>query len=572
MATFTNELQETRFKRELELLEDLKNTFTITAKKSSLGYTVQISMENQSFFGFDSKSLVFEIHLHGKFPLQQPKVMLETVIGFPSIADGRDLLEDIIRRKWDSSITAYEIINLLVNFISSSQNQISLIGKYHLGHPYFLDSWEVKESMGAFPCIEVDPLNPKFNRERAIVITHTMVLQFDINPHLNNVGHLIFWATLQSIEAISKSKIDPDRLNIQWKRCGKIQGFCQQFRVFKSKELVELILSNVEKLGVSIKKEKPKTPTLQEEDVNVNSLERINVKEILEKINETEKDIENGIYKDKINSLISLYQQATEYFSALNDPQFDIYLQKMLALFKNEQYMKILREDEEVEKKEENSEKDEEVKEQVGDSSNEDLIKQENSKNNEETDANEVINEEKSEKETAEALNKDLESVSQQEVTETMEAPQEFSPQVIEADLQNGNVDSILEDVIKATEAIIFENIEISTDENSTIKNQNELIIDASLESLHETLSEETKEKILIEENKESNLAEESEESNFIETEIISAEPENSLTEPENNVIEPDKLDNVQNLEQEEYKLQSINIKSITYYAEDNRI
>lgn len=69
--------------------------------------------------------------------------------------------------------------------------------------------------MGVFPCIEVDPLNPKYLRERAIVITDCMLLEFDINPFLVNVGHLIFHAKLCSISNISKSKLDPDRLNFE---------------------------------------------------------------------------------------------------------------------------------------------------------------------------------------------------------------------------------------------------------------------------------------------------------------------------------------------------------------------
>lgn len=117
--------------------------------------------------------------------------------------------------------------------------------------------------------------------------------------------------------------------------------------MFSSNEMISLILQNIEKLGFNVKKEiKPRKMTLQEEDVNSDSVQKVKIKEIMVAINELEYNLEKG-HKEKteINFLINLYQQATEYFSAVNDPQFDTYLQRMLGLFKNDEYMKILRED-----------------------------------------------------------------------------------------------------------------------------------------------------------------------------------------------------------------------------------
>ena len=45
------------------------------------------------------KELQFDLYLEGKYPFQAPKLLFESVISFPSVSDGRDLLSEILKQK-----------------------------------------------------------------------------------------------------------------------------------------------------------------------------------------------------------------------------------------------------------------------------------------------------------------------------------------------------------------------------------------------------------------------------------------------------------------------------------------
>ena len=65
---------------------------------------------------------LFDIYLEGRFPFDPPRICCESVEEFPSIADGRDLVFEVIQRNWVPSISAAEIVGLLPDPISLPRN------------------------------------------------------------------------------------------------------------------------------------------------------------------------------------------------------------------------------------------------------------------------------------------------------------------------------------------------------------------------------------------------------------------------------------------------------------------
>lgn len=108
----------------------------------------------------------------------------------------------------------------------------------------------------------------------------------------------------------------------------------QKFSFTESSECIQLITQNIQRVSKLVTKQVRKT--LKEEDVNPEHLNQTHISEILNSVNETETNFHKVINSDNINKLLSLYQQVIEYYSAVNNPDFEIYLNKMHELLSNE--------------------------------------------------------------------------------------------------------------------------------------------------------------------------------------------------------------------------------------------
>jgi hypothetical protein len=99
------------------------------------------------------------------------------------------------------------------------------IGTHHLGHPMLLSFWEGKERTASYNCVELDPGNDAFRKDRTIVITPLVLIELERTPKFTNFGHLICWATLTSLANIKRSKSEPNRLILTWKNTETSPGF-----------------------------------------------------------------------------------------------------------------------------------------------------------------------------------------------------------------------------------------------------------------------------------------------------------------------------------------------------------
>lgn len=158
---------------------------------------IRVDLSSEILEGIYKEPVSFDIHLEGKYPFQSPKLLCETVIGYPSVADGRDLLHDVTNRKWTPNITALEIIRALPMFVANLVNltgqkiQTLELGKFHLGYPMYLETWDRKEAMGCFYGYELDLKDPRISKERIVIVSHTVILQLDVSTDYPGIGHLL---------------------------------------------------------------------------------------------------------------------------------------------------------------------------------------------------------------------------------------------------------------------------------------------------------------------------------------------------------------------------------------------
>ena len=293
------------------------------------------------------KETSFDLYMEGKYPFQAPKLLSETVSSFPSVSDGRDLLPEILKQKWTPSITSSEIIGMIPAFYTNTllpvqadlQNQD--FGRFHLGGPYYMETWDRKEGMASYYCTENDIKNQKFVKERAIVVTHTAILILELNQKHPGIGYLMSWATLQSLNTIKRSRSEPERITFEWKKIEDNPAYSQQFKIPQANELIDLLSRNMQRIGAVVKRQ-GNTSVFSEDEVTGKAIKSMNINEILAAIEVYEDNFESNMNILMVNSLLELYQQAIEYFAAVSNSQYSIFLQRMHMLLANETVMNLL--------------------------------------------------------------------------------------------------------------------------------------------------------------------------------------------------------------------------------------
>lgn len=161
----------------------------------------------------------------------------------PSIADGRDILLDILNKKWEISITLFEIISNIPTFIVFLLSRIQIqktqyyeetkkyknkiYGKFHIGEKYDINDWMTMSSSGIFlfilfhkavyQCQEFpsDDLPP---RQLYMVVSESAFLLLQPDEKRKNQCVLIIYATLYSLQKIERDLDTPNKIIFYWHR------------------------------------------------------------------------------------------------------------------------------------------------------------------------------------------------------------------------------------------------------------------------------------------------------------------------------------------------------------------
>lgn len=324
---------------ELQLLETFPAEYTFARRETPFGLIVTVELSRRLYEEAARQlgDVVFEVHLEGKFPFAPPVLCCVTHFTRPTIADGRDLLQHVIRSTWSPSYTISSLVSELPGLVRSCATQgprcALEMGTYPLEAPLSLSTWEGLDSMSLFPCKELDS-----DESRLLVITETALLLLTQPPKYLNIGLPTFFLPLLSLSDIRRQRKSPTKLTFEWSVTGQTQSLA--LLVKESDRCLTLISNNVSALK--------RIPTvdsgslLNEEDVTKKALRKIPINEVLQAIAVYESNFDDQLNVEMVNSLLGLYQQAIEYFSGVGDPRYDEFLDRMHVILSKDEVLAVL--------------------------------------------------------------------------------------------------------------------------------------------------------------------------------------------------------------------------------------
>ena len=156
---------------------------------------------------------MFVLHLTHNFPINSPRLFCLTSLSHLGIeiCDGRDILEEVLSKKWENQVTLKEIILKLPKFmkkILNLKNNKLFLGKFLLESEYEYNMLS-KVPHYYFDFVE-EVINKKANKtaKRLLMITNLFFLVFEYKDgyFTYNEVKLLFWASIMSIYGMQKNE------------------------------------------------------------------------------------------------------------------------------------------------------------------------------------------------------------------------------------------------------------------------------------------------------------------------------------------------------------------------------
>ena len=159
--------------------------------------------------------LLFILHLIHNFPINPPKLFCLSSLSHIGIelCDGKDILEEVLLKKWNSKLLATEIVTKIPLFIDKilkiEQNEL-FIGKYWLNYEYDYN-FLLKVPHQYFNKTEqIINKKLKISEKRFLMITSLFFLLFAYEVGYFNYNNLklILWGSLFSIYGIKRNELN----------------------------------------------------------------------------------------------------------------------------------------------------------------------------------------------------------------------------------------------------------------------------------------------------------------------------------------------------------------------------
>ena len=151
-------------------------------------------------------------------------------------------------------------------------------------------------------------------------------------------AYLLSALPITSLDSCSFSHSEPHQITFNYR-----SGLSQLLSVNEAVGCVDLISSNLFRLGVQRQRQVVHPiPTLGEEEVSRSAVSKVKIEAILVEIGRLEGEVAVSAKLETVNRLMKLIQQAIEYFSAMDDPKHEEYLEKIHTLLGSDSVQKLL--------------------------------------------------------------------------------------------------------------------------------------------------------------------------------------------------------------------------------------
>ena len=331
---------------ESQLINNSQLLLSITIDKSLINF--------QQFQPLDV--VRFVLLLKPTYPKIPPLLYCITRFCIPELCDGRDFLEDALQMKWDpESCFLKLIISQIPSFIErylSYYNNNDGIGDRKMFGKYYLDSIYELTIIKYIPYLYFDVISEVVGNDgtninledRKMLITDNFVLLF-CNKSLYELDQLrlIFIGPITSLIHI-RQFIKDGIVLLKWMVRGKEIAnnniFQMELRTPDGDYIVDTLIDNLSKRSIQFKVTNKIGSNIKREG----SVPMIEINLVEEEIKHLENKINNkeDITKESISVLVNLYEKAIQYYSALNDMRFEVYIKKLHNIYSNNEYTSLL--------------------------------------------------------------------------------------------------------------------------------------------------------------------------------------------------------------------------------------
>lgn len=297
----------------------------------------------------------FLLKITMKYPDEEPELYCVTKFSYPHIADGRNLIDEVLKSKWNNDTYNLDlIINRIPKFIiqfnsSLEDGYLLLVGEYKIEHVYSTE--RIKE----FPVFmksvkEINKIKNKITKiNKILTISDLSFCLYE--KESKHFSKLTFHNDLNNLISM-KRNTERNTIAFTWKKKGDDKNKIDiEIMTPDTEEIKKILLQKMELFGKEynvdqkiIKKRMGKLPCTDIEKVE-------------KQITVLEKEFEdkNNINMETIHRLMTLYQKSVEYYSAINSPQFTIYTYKIKELMANTEINDLINKTEESSKTTEDS-------------------------------------------------------------------------------------------------------------------------------------------------------------------------------------------------------------------------
>ena len=329
--------------KQLSSLEEKKiqvSIETITGYRNIIKIKINNSLIKSDLIDKE-KEIVFILLIKYNHPLSAPLLFCITKFSIPELSDGRDFLEDVLEKPWipQKKYILKKIINSIPKFINnylkniSDQNDLKSFGKYYLDYNYELNTLKMFPHLYFGDIIEIVALgNDKkvCDEKRIIMITEGFILLF-VEKSIFEAQKLklIFWGSIKALSIIKQLQIR-DVIELKWK-ARKEKTNLMRIKTQNNQKIFDILMDCLTKKKIEYK------VATESSGVKKGELPQIDIVAVEQEISKLEIKLKirgkEGSNVENTKQLMNLYEKAIQYYSAVNDYKYQIYMRKTKKLF-----------------------------------------------------------------------------------------------------------------------------------------------------------------------------------------------------------------------------------------------
>jgi hypothetical protein len=258
-----------------------------------------------------------------------------------SINDGRDLFRDLTLSKNNNFTSDFDlniIVSAIKQFLKNIKGIDTRMGYFYIDSQYDLNILNyITEGNKNLLFSKVKLMEKVNNRNLEIpvncLISEDYFCLFENIPKNKFKIKLTFYSSLKILKSFNKSYVG-SIITLLWKQYGPVE---YEMKLTSENDdlinqMVEFIIQKIRNFGFHMDIIKRKDGKLPE--INISKIER--------EISQMEIQMKNGGNILIFNKLISNYEKAVEYYSAVGDSKYESYNKKIQELLKNEKFNKFV--------------------------------------------------------------------------------------------------------------------------------------------------------------------------------------------------------------------------------------